>query len=133
MRKLQEVVFIDEDKISLFLDGNELTELESSYSLNYFSNTRKALIFLKRLKASYILLVSARLIIDDPDFITLINEVSAHSKICLLSSSPELNKKHIADFEFYTFIQKPLKIKDFLKCLPFEERNTKVTNGKKKA
>ena len=132
MSRLQEIVFIDQDEISLFLDKQALTEFESYYSLNYFINTRKALVFLKSLKTSYILLVSARIIIDDSDFISLINEVSVPSKICLLSSSPELDKNHIADFEFYTFIQKPLTIKDFLKFLPFEDRHSMVTKGKEK-
>lgn len=117
MAKLKQVVIIDTDKVSLYLNQEVLAPLESSYSIHYFSERKKALNFIRNLDSSYFLFISAKLLFEERELLFLIKEASIPSEIFILSLKPDIDKSFLTGYEFFPFVQKPLTVKGFLKYL----------------
>ena len=117
MAKLKQVVIVDNDKISLYLNQEVLAPLEASYSINYFSEKKKALNFIRNLESSYSLFISAKCLIEERELLFLIKEASTPSEIFILSLEPDKDKGFLTGYEFLPFVQKPLTANDLLKYL----------------
>ena len=124
MAKSDQIIIIDKDEISLFIDAEVLSPLEASYSISCFSTVEEAMYFIKESSFSpeitINLLIGSQAILNDKKSVKLIKEALAlfSSRFCLLSTvQPMQEREFIQEIDFSSHVQKPLTVEKFLKAL----------------